>query len=353
LPQQTRLYWGFGAGGNLRPGLFNRLLVGPPPVTEKVASALATRQILWRDSEAVEIMFAVSAPQAVSSLRGRSAQQAAQTLTDSLRDAVVVAQIGGKQTGPPVSSKRLTLSPTLFPLSADKDGAKQHLLRFIVRLQPGTQDKAASRGQPSHGQPSHFSARLVSATGKTLAAASGIVQRPGEVFQALSRRVDELVAKGPQHPVFSRMLRSADALVQAEHLVAVPYLDEQPDLAADTVRYTESILQGLRGAASDWSEYENGRRLITLAFRARDGSLQPYQVRLPERWDAAKSYPLIVDLHGAGTRTRWVLLHRVLERTRQRRVVRRGGQGCHRAAAVGPGQPGISRVCGAGRLERH
>jgi poly(3-hydroxybutyrate) depolymerase len=96
------------------------------------------------------------------------------------------------------------------------------------------------------------------------------------------------------------MLRSVDAVVQAQHLVAVPYLDEQPDLAADTIRYAQIILQGLRGAASDWSEYENGQRLITLAFRARDGSLQPYQVRLPERWESTKDYPLIIDLHGAG-----------------------------------------------------
>jgi hypothetical protein len=82
--------------------------------------------------------------------------------------------------------------------------------------------------------------------------------------------------------------------------VAVPYLEDQPGPGSRHNPLCAEHLTGLRGAASDWSEYENGRRLITLAFRARDGSLQPYQVRLPERWDAAKSYPLIVDLHGAG-----------------------------------------------------
>jgi hypothetical protein len=115
--QQTRLYWGFGAGGNLRPGLFNRLLVGPPPVTENVASALATRQFCGatvRPSKSRSLFLP----------RRLSPHNRWLSATGKLlREAAVVAQIGDKQTGHPVSTKRLALSPKLFTPGADKDGA--------------------------------------------------------------------------------------------------------------------------------------------------------------------------------------------------------------------------------------
>ena len=55
---QTRLSWGGGAGGNLRPGLFNRLAIGPPP--GEVISIMPSRDALWRASDYGEVEIAIA-----------------------------------------------------------------------------------------------------------------------------------------------------------------------------------------------------------------------------------------------------------------------------------------------------
>jgi pimeloyl-ACP methyl ester carboxylesterase len=247
-PQQ-RLYWGRGADGEPRPGLFQRLALGES--VGEVASVAVTRSSIWRPSDSGEVLFAVASP----------------------RNLVIRARMGDEEAEREV------------PATGSRD-----IRRFAVRGSTGSLPDT----------PVPFRAELVTEEGEVLAAADVALDAPGLVMDTLNARIDELAAGSP-HPLFTRHLRSTQALVAKEWTRAMLVVDDGDQVARDVVRDATTILDGLNGQAGKWEEYAQGRRSLVLArVSSRDSTLQYHTLGLPQPWDPARAYPLVVSLHGAG-----------------------------------------------------
>ena len=247
---QKRLYWGHGADGEPRPGLFNRMALGKPPV--EVFAAEPTLVKLWRPGSYGEISFVVAAD------------------GDYEFKCVMNGVEKSGQTG------KLSL--------------KNGVSRFKVRGFPA--------GLPQN--PVVFEASLRNAAGRVMAGSKVELTAPGYVILKLHDKIEELAASSP-HPLFTKHLWSLDALVQAEWNRGLFMVDTSPNVAESCVRDAKSILDGLTGDAGKWETYVKGERaLVCCRSASPDSSLQFYLFRLPANWDPEKTYPLIVDLHGAG-----------------------------------------------------
>lgn len=247
---QIRLYWGRGADGEPRPGLHEQLLLGPPP--HPMAAAVVTREAIWRPTGQGQIRLALASEETTR----------------------LVARLDGAV---------LEHSPEGCPL---QEGVR----RFLVRGWPGR--------LPAEGM--EFRADVLAEDGTVMATAEAELRAPGTVIGRLHERVEALVAESP-HPLFTRHLRSVDALVQAEWNRAMLVVDELPSRAQEAVNNAETILSGLDGPAARWDTYAAGENSLVLArIAGTEQSLQFYRLSLPTGWDPEQEYPLIVSLHGAG-----------------------------------------------------
>ena len=245
--EAQRVYWGSGAGGNIRPGLFNRLAVGPP--SGEYAAALPAIREVWRAAGSGTIILAVS----------------------SAGDTKIRARLGDLE-------EQWTVS------------AADRLHRFAVRAYPGELPV----------EEVEFKAEVGPAKGKPLAAAVAKLGAPGQVIDRLSALIEERVANSP-HPLFTRHLRSIEAVVQAEWNRTSIYFQSNPAIARNAADYASTILEGLEGEAGEWEGYATGRRSMIFSFvSSRDRTLQFYRFQLPPDWDPERAYPLIVSMHGAG-----------------------------------------------------
>ena len=249
--EQRRLFWGRGAGGEPRPGLFEQLVVGPPP--HETASIEVSRSRLWRPTGRAELIVAAA----------------------SDRRLTIRAQMGEARQELPVEQGRLA------------DGFR----RFAVQAAPGQLPEKALE----------LKVELLADGGDVLAERTVLLEAPGRVIAQLRDRIEELAAASP-HPLFTRHLRSVEATVQSEWNRAMFAVDDDEQVATDCVRDATSILQGLNADAGDWETYRHGDRSLVLARLSRyDGSVQYYTLGLPRGWEPERAYPLIAYLHGAGS----------------------------------------------------
>jgi pimeloyl-ACP methyl ester carboxylesterase len=126
----------------------------------------------------------------------------------------------------------------------------------------------------------------------------------------IRQRANALLAT-PQPALFARHLHSVVALCEEEVLrlrfagaqrdgQAQSDQTAQNDQTKEVLRYLAQIDAGLRADGARAERYlTEGRRALSLARISKaDGTLQFYTVSLPAHWDAAKAYPLSVELHG-------------------------------------------------------
>jgi predicted esterase len=241
------LNWG-DVDNRTRPGLFNRLALADPPAG--FAAAAVQRTAIYRADGYGQIGLAFVRPYAL----------------------LIEAHLGdlGKS----------------WSLTAGHEGMR----RYIVRAYPGEVPET----------PVPFSASLVVAGGLTPAKATADLAAPIRVVDALNARVDELAASSPS-PLFTRHLRSVQALVNAEWNRAMMIVDDGDQRAQEAVSFAQAILDGLNGQAGNWQGYAGGRRSLVFArISGPDQTLQYYSLSLPDHWDPARAYPLVVDLHGMG-----------------------------------------------------
>ncbi len=249
-PGQLRLYWGRGADGVPRPGLHEQLQFGPPP--HQVAAAVVTREAIWRPTGQGQIRAAVA----------------------SAGPTELVARMGGAVLEHPIEGRPLN------------EGVR----RFLLRGWPGRLPEESME----------FVAEVRAEDGAVMTSARGELRAPGTVMGRLHERAEALVAESP-HALFTRHLRSVDALVQAEWNRGMLVVDELPSRAQEAVNHAEAILSGLEGRAAQWDTYAAGQEPLVLArIAGSEQSLQYYLLTLPEGWDPEREYPLIVNLHGAG-----------------------------------------------------
>jgi len=252
---QQRYYWGRGADGQPRPGLFEHMAVGAPALTEAglvATEAMKTRLFTSNSSGEIEVAIAKDANLEIS------------------------ASMSGIE-------KKFKIGKT-----SRKDGIR----RFIVRGTPGALPSA----------PVTLSARLTDASGKVLAERKAELTAPGGVVEKFHDKIESLTATSPD-PLFTDHLRSLDALVHSEWNRGLFLEDASPSVAEFLVDDCQTLLESLAGDAGDWKTYQRGERALILARSANpDSTLQFFLLKLPRNWDPAKTYPLIVDLHGAGPR---------------------------------------------------
>ena len=119
-------------------------------------------------------------------------------------------------------------------------------------------------------------------------------------MRLLGDRLDQLAATA-ESPLFRRHLISVNAIVHSESARAMLYASTAPKVVEETLGYLRRLIKAYNGDAAQWSTYLEGRRALVLArLSARDGTLQFYCVHLPAAWDTDTSYPLLLNLHGAG-----------------------------------------------------
>jgi pimeloyl-ACP methyl ester carboxylesterase len=246
----TRLYWGSGYGGGLRPGLFNRLAVGRTPAAWIASAGLHSE--IWRASGCGEIVFAVAS-------EGRF---------------ILKADMEGKQ-------EEFQLPPT-YP--------KGEIRRFSV-----------------HGYPSELPADTIPLTAVlhkndgTITARKTIrLYNPGSVVERCCARLEAL-ADSSTNPFLSRHFLSSESVIRTQWSLASAFFEENPQLAKDVVEPAKRILAGLTGDAVQWETYAGRKRSLILSFvSTSDNSLQYYKLLLPMTWDSSRVYPMVVFLHGAG-----------------------------------------------------
>jgi len=118
------------------------------------------------------------------------------------------------------------------------------------------------------------------------------------LMERITQRTAELAADSP-HPLFTRHLRSTEALVRTDWIRCRLLADDRPEMAEATLEHMRRIADGLDGDAGVWDSYAAGRRSLMFAFVSKtDRTLQQYSIRLPEGWEPTNIYPTIVYLHG-------------------------------------------------------
>jgi len=246
----VRLYWGYGAGGALRPGLFNQLVLDRPPA--EVFSACCKNSEIWRKSCFGEIILAVASndPLAVRATL-QDAEQAFELPKSSLHAGI----------------RRFSVRGLLKTLPEDS-------ILFMVNLIKNNKEQVVSQ--------------------------KASLNYPGKIIEQFSGKIDSLISQST-HPLLTFHLASTEALVKTQWALASTQFDANPQLAREIIGFVKRMNIGLTGDAAQWETYRNRRRSLVLAFISEnDNTLQHYRLNLPQNWQSTQVYPMIVNLHGAG-----------------------------------------------------
>jgi len=124
-----------------------------------------------------------------------------------------------------------------------------------------------------------------------------------ETVLARIRSHFETLLRTPQPGLYVRHLRSVLALCEEETLKIQFAAAGRDEKTKELLGYLHSIETGLKDDGDRPEAFLlDGRRALILArISPSDGTLQPYAVSLPPRWDPNKAYPLLVELHGRGS----------------------------------------------------
>lgn len=201
---QVRLYYGRGAGGVPQPGRFQKLWIGDPIVP--VAVAHADQNGLWRDGDARTVQV---------TLAGQGEMTIRASLGDQQQEVIVPSS----------------------PLEA---GVQRFEIRAVPRPLP--RERVA------------MEVSVVDAEGRRVLHESLAVQASEQIFEELNARIDALVADSP-HEVFTRHLRTVQAVANNEWQLARLLLSESTDTADHAASVVREILDGLEGDAAEWETY--------------------------------------------------------------------------------------------------
>jgi len=237
-------------GANRRqPGLFNRLRLAAPPA-ELIQFGQPNRY-LWRADDRGEI------PLYVASERGFEVSVKAGADTHVFK----------------------------LPPSADRS-----VRRYAVRYYPDALPSV----------PTNLEVVVTDEKKAVVARGQAALEAPAGKIAAVRGRLEQL-ALTADHTLLARHWRSISELVAVDWARAMMLVQGDPGASLQTVGYVDELATLLEKAPAHWADYASGDRLLVLAFASSyDRSLQPYHVRLAEKWDPARTYPLIVNLHGAG-----------------------------------------------------
>lgn len=244
------LTFGGGVFGAIRTGEMAHLAIGPPP--GDTAGLTVEKTLVWDSADEGRVVVALRSP----------------------KPHELVVDLGGRSI-----TKEIAPSPALrrFLVELGPAGDAGVEVPFRVALRP--------RGEP--GQEIH---------------AKGAIVETQAVFDAITRRLDALLA-GASEPLLRRHFASLRALVTTEWALMGDHRENATrGKPAVVFSYLRAILAGLQQpGVGDWESYASGRRDLYCGYVSRqDRTFQFYVLTLPHGWDRARSYPLFVELHGAG-----------------------------------------------------
>jgi predicted esterase len=247
--KQSRYNWGQGAGGRPSPGLFKKLGIDYPASKEYIASETGNFQV-WSNDGPADMFYVVS----------------------SKLSLVINASYNGKSTSMQVPGD-----------------LKFH--RYRITAAP---NKLTMNNSP-------LISSLNSNNGKViLPTLTSNIVLPYKTLERFYNILDSIELTTTD-TLFLRHLKSVKALTQTEWARLECYKDKDPRLATATLECVENMIKGFEYNAGKLETYNEGKRSFIFAFISkRDGTLQFYQFMLPRNWDPSKSYPLFVELHGAG-----------------------------------------------------
>lgn len=243
--QQVRHYFGRGADGVPRPGLFEQLsyaghLAG-------AGAAVAINTTAWSGQKPAAIAVAASA-QGIGAIE-------------------------------------VTMGAATVREAVEPDGG---LANYNLEILPDDATQEATL-------------KLLDRAGAVVLEKSYVItnaERSMERFDAAVRACLE----NAKHPLFVRHLKSINSLVQTEWARLVLYLDNTPAEALATLSYIQQITEGLENNYGSEESYMKGDRDMIFAYVSpHDRSTQFYKFSLPKDWDPEKAYPLFFELHGAGS----------------------------------------------------
>jgi len=249
-PKQKRIYWGDGAGGNLRPGLFKRLRIGKP--NESFMSIHSVKNRIWTVNDKAEVIVAINS----------------------------------KKSG------KIYANYKNYQYNIEYSGSKknQTLQRYSIFVKPGELISNSEKLLIS-----------IKRKNKRLQSKEIILSSPDDIFSEFQDIISQQISTSP-HPLYTKHLMSLKAIINDEWNKSFSLLYENPVYIQKVYEYITDIVHGLKNQKFTWSDYENGRTSLLMSFvSGSDRSLQFYRLTLPVNWDKNKTYPLIMDLHGSGS----------------------------------------------------
>lgn len=247
---QNNLYWGKGADGAPRPGLFEKVIIGNPP--QGIATLVGLNNQIWKLGDKAEFFASIA----------------------STKDRWITA-IAGTDT-------------LIKRLPGNKDlNINRFSIKFTPKVSTGNEKMEVFISDETK-------------TKKLLTENMEMIV-PEEITRQFMQKLNRLISDSSNHPLFTRHLKSIKALCEGEWAKVNVYGEFNPRLRAETFKFISNIAQGFEGDAAKWESYLSGNRVLYMAYISkRDNTLQHYSLTLPKNWDIEKSYPLFVELHGAG-----------------------------------------------------
>ncbi|MDX2189895.1 MAG: hypothetical protein SFY32_08530 [Bacteroidota bacterium] len=249
--KDTRLYWGKGADGDPAPGLFEKVRIENP--LSQLVVLDNKESYIWSPAHSAETIIAIASPM----------------------DQTISIKSGDKTLNVTVSGSKSDLSISRYIIKMTPKSLKRNLKYEVTVFESGKPESS-----------------------KTI---TNNLVLPELIVNETIQRLDSLSYSSEIHPLFLRHLQSVKALIQGEWAKFTLYRNINPKIRLETYNFISSINEGLKGDAGKWESYTSGKILLTIAFVSkRDNTLQHYLLSIPKDWDPNKSYPMLVELHGAG-----------------------------------------------------
>ena len=243
---QDRYSWGDGAGGRMKTGLFKRIRLEGFP--DQMVGAVVQNNTIW-GNERARYLLAYK------------------------------------------SKKEIVLKANYGKASIEKSlEANDAIKRFYVLASPGS----------TTSNETSFLLSVRNTKRELLVEGEQAVILPEKVFQAFLQKTNLLIRESP-HELFTRHLKSLKSITTVEWARSELVVESNKRHANETLDYIQNMLDGLNGPAGDWENYKAGKISMIISYvSARDRSQQFYILNLPKQWDPENTYPLFVELHGAG-----------------------------------------------------